>query len=779
VWLFGGSSTDIYNEPKDANDLWQFDLASNEWAWISGTPTSAPSFTANGAPGVYGKNGVAAKGNTPGGRMGAATWSDSSGNLWLYGGWGEDQNPNEEGTLCDFWEFNTTTGLWKWVTGGNLIGSTAPAYGTEGKADALNDPGCRWGATGWTDNNDHLWMFGGSGFDQQANAYLNDVWEFDPATGLWTWMGGNSTANGLGVYGAQGVPAAANIPGARSQSSAWTDPQGHFWLFGGIGNGSLGWVNGVWEWGNLNDMWEFAPTTNEWTWISGSDTTDVYFGVPGVYGTLGVAAASNTPGGRYDSTSWVDGEGNFWIFGGCCDVKSTNWGYYSDLWAFSPAAKEWTWLGGSKIINIDSRDIGEYGTLGQPAQTNYPGAREGASGWTDIEGNLWLFGGYSAYYHLANELWQIQPSLTATFPKAAEPIFSFPAGTYKTGLDLSISDSTRDSVLFYTLDGTTPTSDSTYFSPHDTIFILKPTQTVKAVAIAPQYLDSDSAVAAYQVGASSTITVTPSATTIQADASLTVNVTLGDASGKPTPTGTVTLTSGSYTSAATTIATGVATVSIPSNSLAVGNDILTATYSGDAVYAAGNASAAVAVTAAPSFSIAGAALTVAGGATIGNTSSITITPSAFTGSVALTAAITTSPAGASNLPTLSFGATTPVNITSASAGSATLTVATTAPPVCSTAMARPSSRSTLGRRAVWACVLLAFIPLRRRKARLLFGALALLCACAVGMNACGGGSNVGSCTAVNSGTTPGSYTITVTGTSASLTETSTIKLTVQ
>jgi len=46
--------------------------------------------------------------------------------------------------------------------------------------------------------------------------------------------------------------------------------------------------------------------------------------------------------------------------------------------------------------------------------------------------------------------------------------------------------------------------------------------------------------------------------------------------------------------------------------------------------------------------------------------------------VTLTAAVTQSPTGATDLPVPSFGATSPVNITGAGSASGTLTVATTA-----------------------------------------------------------------------------------------------------
>ena len=81
----------------------------------------------------------------------------------------------------------------------------------------------------------------------------------------------------------------------------------------------------------------------------------------------------------------------------------------------------------------------------------------------------------------------------------------------------------------------------------------------------------------------------------------------------------------------------------------------------------------------PGFTVSGAAVTVAPGATTGNTSTITVTPAGgFTGSVALTAAVTSGPANAQYPPTLSFGSTSPVSITGTAAGTATLTISTTA-----------------------------------------------------------------------------------------------------
>jgi len=185
----------------------------------------------------------------------------------------------------------------------------------------------------------------------------------------------------------------------------------------------------------------------------------------------------------------------------------------------------------------------------------------------------------------------------------------------------------------------------------------------------------------------------------------------------------------------------------------------------------------------PSFTVSSTAVAVAPGATTGNTSTITLTPAGgFVGSVALTAAITSSPSGAVQPPTLSFGATTPVSITGSAAGTATLTIATTAASSgCSATMLRQKGLPwyTAGG-ATLACLLLFGIPARRRGWRTMLGMSVLLAALVGGMTACGGGGGTKVCSAIAvAGTTPGAYTITVTGTSATTTETGTVTLTVQ
>jgi hypothetical protein len=271
-----------------------------------------------------------------------------------------------------------------------------------------------------------------------------------------------------------------------------------------------------------------------------------------------------------------------------------------------------------------------------------------------------------------------------------------------------------------------------------------------------------------------TVLVAPSSSSIFTTQALAVTITLSAGSGNPTPTGTVILTSGSYSSLGTDLVGGIATITIPAGALAPGVDILTAAYQGGGNYLGGaSGQASVTVTAGPTFTITGTAVTV--GAGLVAISTITVTPAGgFTGSVALTAAITSSPGGAQSLPILSFGSSSPVSITGPTAGTATLFISTT-PANCA-----PGYLIDL--RVPWypaggaalACLLLFGIAGRRSWRRTL-AMLALLVTLAGGMLACGGGSSGRNCPPA---TTAGTYIVTVTGTSGSTTATGTVTLNV-
>ncbi len=380
-------------------------VVTKEWTWVGGSDQANSTLTLHGS---YGTEGVASASNEPPGRFSPVTWIDRSGNFWMFGGEGNDPQFTN-GPYNDLWEYSPSTKEWTWMSGSSTVpGNQMAVYGTEGTASAGNVPGGRTESVSWMDGSGNFWLFGGAGFDANgSNGTLNDLWEYSPSTKEWTWMGGSSIEDQAGSHGTLGVAASTNIPGARSSAVSWTDPSGNFWLFGGdlyVPNSSS----------NLfNDLWKYSPSTREWTWMGGSMNSNAV----GVYGTEGTAATGNVPGARDYAVSWTDGSGNLWLFGGFGVVSMGGGADLNDLWEFNPSTNQWTWVSGSNTVNVVTGKVcvsGVYGTEGTAGTANVPGGRNGANGWMDASGNLWLFGGLGCDMNgtqgSLNDLWEYSPA---------------------------------------------------------------------------------------------------------------------------------------------------------------------------------------------------------------------------------------------------------------------------------------------------------------------------------------------------------------------------------
>jgi len=840
LWLFGGYGYDSKNQFGQLNDLWELNPANNQWTWMGGSSQEVLSFYSfYGNPGVYGTLGVPAPGNIPGSRYDAATWTDAQGNFWLFGGQGQD-SLGDNVLLNDLWEYNTTTNQWAWMGGSSqievLTGYQSGVYGTLGVPGASNFPGSRSQAATWTDSSGNLWLFGGGPGFVQVLGDFNDLWKYSPSTNQWTWMNGASAPycpydplvgfdaciSQPGVYGTLGVPAAGNVPPGGAGLGSWVDTSGNFWIFGGDTSDVTGQNNGFYL-GLTNSLWVYRPSTNQWAWMGGNYASSncsvvlILAGIPdivcdgsqGNFGILTVPASGNIPAARARPASWTDSNGNFWMFSGLITDTSNDPGEMNDIWEYQPSAttlpaatppifslKGDTYVVGGPLIlsngmtntSIHYTTDGSTPTFESPLYTGpisisstqtinaiatAPGYRDSAIA--------------SATYVFAT-------------PPAA-PVFSPPPGPYSSPQQVTISDSTPGASIYYTTDGTAPSASSSVSSYTGPVAVSSTeTFNAEAVIVGSGVLDEiDSIPSGYGVpGADAsatytfathgapTVTVVPAPTSVSTAQALTATVTVNGGTGNPTPTGSVALTSGVYTSAKATLSGGAAAIDIPAGSLAVGTDTLTAIYTPDsnssANYTSATGSAAVTVTAAPpTFTVTGTTVSVAPGATTSNTSTVTVTPAGgFTGSVSLTANITSSPSGASDPPTLSFGSTSPVNIAGTAAGTATLTILTTAP--TSGAVTYPNSPgmpwyATGG--TTLACLLLFGSPFRRRRLRTVCKFVALLVFLMGGMVACSSNGNSESGGSGNPGTTAGTYTISVTGTSGSITETETISLTVQ
>jgi hypothetical protein len=337
-------------------------------------------------------------------------------------------------------------------------------------------------------------------------------------------------------------------------------------------------------------------------------------------------------------------------------------------------------------------------------------------------------------------------SATTTLINAGAKI-SIPAGSLATGSDILTANYTPDS-----------NSSSIYNSATG----ISPTVTVTAA-----------------VKATPTVTMTPSATNITATQALTVPVAVSGGIGNPAPTGTVTLSSGSY-SAQQTLVSGAASFTIAGETLAGGADTLTASYSGDANYAV--ASATIGVTVEP----VSITTTVASPASLGGSTTSTLTlagGNGYSATISLSCSLTGAPSGAQSLPTCTLDPST-VTLVAGGSGTSTMTVNTTA--ASTTALTRPSNRPFWklgGGSAVLAAFL--FFGIHSRRRRWISVAVLLVLICTAGAIGCGGGAsaiNGGGSRSSTPATTAGSYTFTVAGidlANAKITVSKTVSVTVQ
>jgi N-acetylneuraminic acid mutarotase len=301
---------------------------------------------------------------------------------------------------------------WTWV-GGSQSPNVVPNWGTKGSYSVANDPGSRIGQSGWADANGNFWIFGGM---TPSQGFYDDLWEFTPATGgpggTWTWMSGvNNTGVNKGYYGTLYTPSPTNMPGGRYGQCGFTDKNGNFWVFGGIGYD----INGNYQF--LNDLWEYTPSKNgsgQWTWMGG----DNIINQPGDYGELTGQGTVLKPGARTWASGWADADGNIWVFGGQGYGWNSTVGTLNDLWKYSPTSHLWTWVGGAYTTNPG----GNYGTRKVTnGANNFPGGRYGQQVTVDALGNFWLFGGVSqaptfSYSYpgngasgYINDLWKYDP----------------------------------------------------------------------------------------------------------------------------------------------------------------------------------------------------------------------------------------------------------------------------------------------------------------------------------------------------------------------------------
>src|SRR5207237_9065888 len=110
----------------------------------------------------------------------------------------------------------------------------------------------------------------------------------------------------------------------------------------------------------------------------------------------------------------------------------------------------------------------------------------------------------------------------STQQQAATPVISLATGTFTSPQSVTISDATSGSSIFYTLDGSQPTTSSTRYTGSLSV---SSTTTIKAIATAPNFVQSATATSIITIGSQQTSTPLISPISGTYSAPQTVNIT--------------------------------------------------------------------------------------------------------------------------------------------------------------------------------------------------------------------------------------------------------------
>jgi chitobiase/beta-hexosaminidase-like protein len=147
-------------------------------------------------------------------------------------------------------------------------------------------------------------------------------------------------------------------------------------------------------------------------------------------------------------------------------------------------------------------------------------------------------------------------TIQSQVPAAATPTFSPAGGTYSTAQTVTISDATGGATIYYTTNGTTPTTSSTVYTGAITV---SSSETINAMAVASGYANSAVGSATYTIqAAQQTPAATPTFSPAAGSYSTAQTVTMSDATGGATIYYT---TNGTTPTTSSTVYTGAITVS--------------------------------------------------------------------------------------------------------------------------------------------------------------------------------------------------------------------------
>jgi gliding motility-associated-like protein len=319
LWLYGGRGPDINGVYGSIDELWRYNIATNEWTWMKGSGTA-------NQPGIFGVIQLPSPiNNPPGTDETACGWTDAAGDFWMFGG------ERLLGANSDaMWRYNIATNEWTWMSGQNT-GPVVVNYGTLQVASPTNTPGTRRAYAHWEDLQGNFWLYGGNtsgAVNSPSTGIHSDMWKYDPATLQWTWMAGNSVPYSPSTFTAQCLPGNGTPQSVYENRVNWRDQCGRFWSLSGATLDSAVSVNNT---TSTSTLWCFDPQTFQFVWVSGPLTS----GAPAVYGTQGVPSTLNRPASLAGANSFISASGDFWLCSGLemyqgASTRNTMWRYQPD-----------------------------------------------------------------------------------------------------------------------------------------------------------------------------------------------------------------------------------------------------------------------------------------------------------------------------------------------------------------------------------------------------------------------------------------------------------------
>ncbi|MEI6388757.1 MAG: chitobiase/beta-hexosaminidase C-terminal domain-containing protein, partial [Spirochaetota bacterium] len=175
-------------------------------------------------------------------------------------------------------------------------------------------------------------------------------------------------------------------------------------------------------------------------------------------------------------------------------------------------------------------------------------------------------------------------SWTISYPTVSAPVLSPPGATYSDDQSVGISSATQGAFIYYTMDGSMPSTSSTLYTGTISIAGHNTVKTIKAIAVASGYLSSGTTSGVYTIDYTTTATPTfsPGAGNFTVDKSVTLSCITSGASIYYTTNGGAPSTASTLYSGPISVAGHGTTMTITAAAIAAGHSL---SSSASALYA--------------------------------------------------------------------------------------------------------------------------------------------------------------------------------------------------